>query len=73
MRALGWAGGLADHRSRRPLNGVVLMVDLVTLLNQKASDRKALVILLRTRLVELSRHLPRGAAALCGVEQVRLA
>lgn len=48
---------LGRNRSRRPLNGVVLMVDLVTLLNQKASDRKALAILLRTRLAELSRHL----------------
>lgn len=48
---------LGRNRSRRPLNGVVLMVDLVTLLNQKASDRKALAILLRTRLSELSRHL----------------
>ncbi|MGV2894875.1 type VI secretion system membrane subunit TssM [Achromobacter sp. AGC78] len=55
-----WAGlvdWLGRKRSRRPLNGVVLMVDLVTLLNQKASDRKALAILLRTRLAELSRHL----------------
>lgn len=55
-----WAGlvdWLGRNRSRRPLNGVVLMVDLVTLLNQKASDRKALAILLRTRLAELSRHL----------------
>ncbi|MEN4917689.1 type VI secretion system membrane subunit TssM [Achromobacter spanius] len=48
---------LGRNRSRRPLNGVVLMVDLATLLNQKASDRKALAILLRTRLSELSRQL----------------
>lgn len=48
---------LGRNRSRRPLNGAVLMVDLVTLLNQKASDRKALAILLRTRLSELSRRL----------------
>ncbi|SAK75934.1 putative lipoprotein [Caballeronia pedi] len=48
---------LGRNRSRRPLNGVVLMVDLVTLLNQKASDRKALAILLRSRLTELSSHL----------------
>jgi len=48
---------LARNRSRRPLNGVVLMVDMVTLLNQKASDRKALSILLRTRLSELSQRL----------------
>ncbi|MDG3821083.1 type VI secretion system membrane subunit TssM [Pseudomonas aeruginosa] len=48
---------LARNRSRRPLNGVVLMVDLVTLLGQPASDRKALAILLRSRLAELSRQL----------------
>lgn len=48
---------LARNRSRRPLNGVVLMVDLVTLLGQPASDRKALATLLRTRLAELSRQL----------------
>jgi len=48
---------LARNRSRRPLNGVVLMVDLVTLLGQPASDRKALAVLLRSRLAELSRQL----------------
>ncbi|HBN9879253.1 TPA: type VI secretion system membrane subunit TssM [Pseudomonas aeruginosa] len=48
---------LSRNRSRRPLNGVVLMVDLVTLLGQSASDRKALAILLRSRLAELSRQL----------------
>ncbi|PXX08999.1 type VI secretion system protein ImpL [Paraburkholderia tropica] len=48
---------LNRNRSRRPLNGVVLVVDLVTLINQKPSDRKALAILLRTRLTELSRRL----------------
>ncbi|HCF6898422.1 TPA: type VI secretion system membrane subunit TssM [Pseudomonas aeruginosa] len=48
---------LARNRSRRPLNGVVLMVDMVTLLGQPASDRKALAILLRSRLAELSRQL----------------
>lgn len=48
---------LGRNRSRRPLNGVVLMVSLVTLLNQKPSDRKALAALLRARLTELSREL----------------
>jgi len=48
---------LGRNRSRRPLNGVVLMVDLVALLNQTAGDRKALAILLRTRLSDLSRQL----------------
>ncbi|HGX3311233.1 TPA: type VI secretion system membrane subunit TssM [Pseudomonas aeruginosa] len=51
---VGWLG---RNRSRRPLNGVVLMVSLVTLLNQKPSDRKALAALLRARLTELSREL----------------
>lgn len=51
---LAWLG---RNRSRRPLNGVVLMVSLVTLLNQKPSDRKALAALLRARLTELSREL----------------
>ncbi|RQS75480.1 type VI secretion system membrane subunit TssM [Burkholderia sp. Bp8963] len=51
---VGWLG---RNRSRRPLNGVVLMVDVVTLLNQQPSDRKALAILLRTRLIELSQQL----------------
>ncbi len=48
---------LGRNRSRRPLNGVVLMVSLVTLLNQQPSDRKALASLLRARLAELSRQL----------------
>jgi len=48
---------LGRNRSRRPLNGVVLMVSLVTLLNQKPSDRKALAVVLRARLTELSREL----------------
>ncbi|NMG67091.1 type VI secretion system membrane subunit TssM [Azoarcus indigens] len=51
---IGW---LARNRSRRPLNGVVLMVDLVSLLGLPASDRKALAILLRSRLAELCRQL----------------
>ncbi|CAD5109370.1 type VI secretion system membrane subunit TssM [Zestomonas carbonaria] len=53
----GLVGWLGRNRSRRPLNGVVLVVDLVTLLTQKVSDRKALALLLRARLVELSRQL----------------
>ncbi|WP_372437200.1 type VI secretion system membrane subunit TssM [Pseudomonas chlororaphis subsp. aureofaciens] len=51
---VGWLG---RNRSRRPLNGVVLIVSLVTLLNQQPSDRKALASLLRARLAELSRQL----------------
>jgi type VI secretion system protein ImpL len=48
---------LARHRSRRPLNGVVLILDLAALLTQAASDRVALGILLRTRLAELAAQL----------------
>ncbi|MHA6198497.1 type VI secretion system membrane subunit TssM [Pseudomonas wadenswilerensis] len=48
---------LGRNRSRRPLNGVVLMVSLVDLLNQKPSERKALAAQLRARLMELSREL----------------
>lgn len=51
---VGWLG---RNRSRRPLNGVVLILDIVALLGQAASDRKALAILLRARLSELSRQL----------------
>ncbi len=59
-RARLWRGlidWLGRNRSRRPLNGVVLIVDLPLLLSQIASDRKALAILLRTRLTELGREL----------------
>jgi len=48
---------LGRNRSRRPLNGIVLAVDLIALLNQKPSDRKVQAILLRSRLTELGRHL----------------
>ncbi|MBN3824862.1 type VI secretion system membrane subunit TssM [Burkholderia sp. Ac-20384] len=48
---------LGHNRSRRPLNGVVLMVSLETLAHQAVSDRKALATLLRARLAELSRQL----------------
>ncbi|KVF18579.1 type VI secretion system membrane subunit TssM [Burkholderia cepacia] len=51
---VGWLG---RNRSRRPLNGVVLMVSLETLAHQTPSDRKALAAVLRARLAELSRQL----------------
>ncbi|WP_322088386.1 type VI secretion system membrane subunit TssM [Burkholderia sp. BCC1999] len=51
---VGWLG---RNRSRRPLNGVVLMVSLETLAHQAPSDRKALAAVLRARLAELSRQL----------------
>lgn len=51
---VGWLG---RNRSRRPLNGAILIVDLSTLLTQKASDRKALAVLIRARLRELMEQL----------------
>ncbi|MEL1266387.1 type VI secretion system membrane subunit TssM [Pseudoxanthomonas putridarboris] len=51
---VGWLG---RHRARRPLNGAILIVDLSTLLTQKASDRKALAVLIRARLRELMEQL----------------
>ncbi|MBF8767753.1 type VI secretion system membrane subunit TssM [Pseudomonas sp. xss_4] len=53
----GLVSWLGRNRSRRPLNGVVLVVDIVALLGRGASDRKALAILLRSRLAELSSQL----------------
>ncbi|VAW49014.1 IcmF-related protein [hydrothermal vent metagenome] len=48
---------LAKTRTRRPLNGVVLVVDLACLVNQKPSDRKAYAGILRARLRELMEGL----------------
>jgi len=48
---------LGRNRGRRPLNGIVLIVDIAALLSQLPSDRKALAILLRTRLYELTQQL----------------
>lgn len=48
---------LKRNRDRRPLNGIVLMVDITSLLEQSPSDRKTLAILLRARLFELSKEL----------------
>jgi len=53
----GFVSWLGQNRSRRPLNGVVLVVDLVTLLNQPTNERKKLATILRSRLIELSREL----------------
>ncbi len=44
---------MAKTRSKRPLNGVILTIDLAKLANQKASDRKAYSIILRSRLREM--------------------
>lgn len=51
---LGW---LARNRSRRALNGLVLVVDLASLLQARPEQRKALADVLRSRLHELSIEL----------------
>lgn len=51
---VGWLG---SRRSRRPLNGVVLVVSVVSLLNHNPDKRNATATLLRARLAELSRQL----------------
>ncbi len=51
---LGW---LTRNRSRRALNGVVLVIDVQVLLAQRPEQRKAHANLLRTRLFELTRQL----------------
>lgn len=54
LHLLDW---LARNRSRRALNGVVLVIDVQALLAQRPEQRKAHANLLRTRLFELTRHL----------------
>ncbi len=51
---LGW---LARNRSRRALNGLLLVVDLSSLLHAGPDQRTALARTLRTRLHEVSSHL----------------
>jgi len=51
---IGW---LAHNRSRRPLNGVVLLVDMVKLFGQSAKQRRDLAFVLRARLTELGGEL----------------
>ncbi|MNP32809.1 hypothetical protein D3C76_1260130 [compost metagenome] len=51
---LGW---LARNRSRQPLNGIVLLVDVVALLEGTPEQRRALAFVLRARLFELSAEL----------------
>ncbi|CAI8748159.1 type VI secretion system membrane subunit TssM [Pseudomonas sp. IT-P291] len=48
---------LARSRSRRPLNGVVLMVDMVSLFERPPNARRNLAYLLRARLNELGHEL----------------
>ncbi|MDE1168104.1 MAG: type VI secretion system membrane subunit TssM [Pseudomonas sp.] len=54
LHLLDW---LSRKRSRRALNGVVLVVDLQALLTQRPEQRKALATVLRTRVYELTRQL----------------
>ncbi len=54
LHLLDW---LARNRSRRALNGVVLVIDVQALLRQRPDQRKAHANLLRTRLYELTRQL----------------
>ncbi|AMN81317.1 type VI secretion system membrane subunit TssM [Pseudomonas azotoformans] len=48
---------LARSRSRRPLNGVVLLVDMVSLFERPPNERRNLAFLLRARLTELGHEL----------------
>lgn len=48
---------LAEHRSRRALNGIVLVVDIVELLQKSPEQRTEHAHQLRTRLFELTREL----------------
>ncbi|MBI6563540.1 type VI secretion system membrane subunit TssM [Pseudomonas synxantha] len=48
---------LARSRSRRPLNGVVLLVDMVSLFERPPNERRNLAYLLRARLNELGHEL----------------
>ncbi|MFJ4344234.1 type VI secretion system membrane subunit TssM [Pseudomonas sp. NPDC089401] len=54
MHLLGW---LVRCRSRRPLNGMLLVVDLAALLHASREERMALAHQLRTRLHEVSSQL----------------
>ncbi|POA20239.1 type VI secretion system membrane subunit TssM [Pseudomonas sp. FW300-N1A1] len=51
---LGW---LADNRSRRALNGIVLTIDLARLMAQSVEERQAAQTAIRSRLDELTQQL----------------
>lgn len=51
---IGW---LAQNRSRRPLNGVVLLVDMAKLFAQTEKQRRDLAFVLRARVTELGGEL----------------
>ncbi|MGL4668297.1 MAG: type VI secretion system membrane subunit TssM [Saezia sp.] len=48
---------LDKKRSSRPLNGIILTIDLPLLLSQTPSERKAMAVFLRARMFELSQKL----------------
>jgi type VI secretion system protein ImpL len=54
LHLLGW---LDRRRSRRPLNGVVLAMDVAALLTGTPSERANRAARLRARLMELTQHL----------------
>lgn len=54
LHLLDW---LDRNRSRRPLNGIVLVLDVVKLLSQEPAQRKAFATLMRLRLNELTQQL----------------
>ena len=49
--------GLPPWRSRRPLNGAVLLVDMTKLFAQTEKERRDLAFVLRARLTELGGEL----------------
>lgn len=51
---LTWLG---DNRSRRAINGIVLVLDITRLLSQSLQERKAAAALMRSRLNELTQQL----------------
>ena len=51
---IGW---LAHNRSRRPLNGVILLVDMANLFSSTEQQRRDLAVVLRARLTELGGEL----------------
>ncbi|NRD73749.1 type VI secretion system membrane subunit TssM [Shewanella sp. VB17] len=52
-----FVGWLENTRSRRPLNGVVLALDMASMISSATSERKAYAQLLRARLRELMETL----------------
>ena len=53
----GFLSMLRKHRSRRPINGVIVVVSVDDLLQKNDSARKALALAIRGRIKELHEHL----------------